>query len=350
MSLLFCDSFDHYVTADMFKKWTTPGIGGSAVAPTVVPAEGRCGSQALHFVGLSGATKGVTVTGSAEYGWCGYALHAVSTFGGSDLFVVQSSGDQQFTLKWTIAGALIVTPFLRAVILTTAADVIRTGGWYFLEISWRLHATLGAVTVRVNNVVVGTVTGVNTTAAIGSSTSWNAVTLACQANTELYVDDFYLLDDTDDGLTPATNTFLGDVRIEYLRPTSDGANTDWTVTGGGTQANAVDKDANSALTTPLIETAVVGDRSTNGYANPTVASGPCFGVQISALAVKDVAGAATVQAVVRHAGSEAVGPSLAPSQTTSSYLVTTLQRNPVTAAAWTLANVAADEFGVVRDT
>lgn len=350
MSLLFIESFDHLATADFYKKWTTPGASGSTNGGTLVAGEGRCGSQALHFTVLGGAIKGVTVTGTPGIGYCGFAYHAVSNFGGSQIFSVYAGSALQWSLTWQLSGALSVARFGGATVATTPGDVIRTGAYGYVEIGWRIHATLGWIVIRVNNVEVANVTGINTTSAFYPAATWDAIGISNSNNAEGYFDDLYVTDDTDDGLTPATDGFLGDVRIEYLRPTADGNSTGWTVTGGGTHANAVDKDADSTLTTPAITSAAAGTRDTNVYADPSVTIGACFGVQISALTVKDSAGPATVGAVVRHSGTDDVQTAQSPPQTTPQYLVTTLQRNPVTAGAWTLAQVAAAEFGVDRVT
>ena len=40
MALLFMDSFDHYVTADLLEKWTTAGVGGTG-ARRPLPARHR---------------------------------------------------------------------------------------------------------------------------------------------------------------------------------------------------------------------------------------------------------------------------------------------------------------------
>ena len=345
MSLLFVESFDHFVTADIYKKWTSPGYGGGVIGGTIVPLEGRCGSQALFFDVVDGATKGITVTGTPSVGFCGFAYHAVSAFLANPLFSVTNGSAMQWTLSRELSGALSVTNFGGSLQVSSAADVVRTGGWYFIEVGWTQSTAAGAITIRVNNAVVATATNIRTTSVFFPATTWDAITLSNTNNAEGYFDDVYVCDD---GGAAPWNTFLGDVRVEYLRPTADGVNTDWTVVGGGTQANAVDKDAASNLTTPSVTSSVIGDRITNTYAAPSVASGPCFGVQVSALAVKDAAGPATIGAVVRHAGTEAVATAQGVSQTTSSYKVTTLQVNPVTAAAWTLAQVTAAEFGEER--
>lgn len=345
MSLLFVESFDHFVTADLYKKWTSPGYGGGVIGGAIVAGEGRCGSQALFFDVLDGATKGVTVTGTPSIGFAGFAYHAVSAFAANPIFSVTNGSAMQWTLSRELSGALSVTNFGGSVQVSSAADAVRTGGWYYIEVGWTQSTAAGAITVKVNGVVVATATSIRTTSIFYPATTWDAITLSNTNNASGYFDDVYVCDDG--GASP-WNTFLGDVRVEYLRPTANGANTAWTVVGGGTQANAVDKNTASNLTTPSVTSAVTGNRITNGYADPSVPSGPCFGVQVSALAVKDAAGLATLGAVVRHSGSEAVATAQGVSQTTSSYKVTTLQVNPVTAAAWTLAQVAAAEFGQDR--
>ncbi len=347
MALLYIESFDHQATADFFKKWTTPALGGGGA---IVAGAGRCGSSALHFSAIGGAIKGVTVTGTASKGWCGFAYHGVATFVGTEFFRVYAGSAVNWSARWELSGAISVrNGYGGTMARSSAADVLRAGAYAYVEFGWTISATVGTITIRVNNVEVLAATGLHTTLVLPApATTWDAVAVVNDNNSEAYVDDLYIADDTDDGLLPATSTFFGDVRVERLRPTADGASSGWTVTGGGTHANAVDKDADSTLTTPAITSATVGTRDTNAYGDPSVTTGACFGVQISALAVKDAAGPTTIGAVVRHSGTDSVQTAQSPPQTTPQYLVTTLQRNPVTAGAWTLAQVAAAEFGVER--
>ncbi len=347
MALLFVDSFDHLASADLFKKWSTPYFGQ---APTIVAGEGRCGSSALYHAHIGGAIKGITVTGTANVGFAGFAFRGLTNLFGNSMFQVYHGGTVQWYAYWQVDGSIAIYNGTNTYVAATPADGLRAGAYAFVEFGWTISATVGAITVRVNNVAVLTATSLNLRASTAPSDAWTGIALVGANNATSYVDDLYVCDNTNDGLTPATHTFLGDVRVEYLRPTADGASSAWTVTGGGTHANAVDKDADSTLTTPAITSATPGTRDTNAYSNPSVTSGACFGVQVNLLAVKDTAGPTTIGAVVRHSGTDAVQAASSPSQTTPRYEITTLDRNPVTVGAWTLAQVAAAEFGVDRVT
>jgi hypothetical protein len=160
---------------------------------------------------------------------------------------------------------------------------------------------------------------------------------------EYLIDDLYALDTT--GAAP-NNTFLGDVRVEYLRPTANGAHQDFALVGALSHWEAVDDDATPDDDTSYIHSATVGEIDTEIYANTGLPSGTIFGVQVDLFARKTDSGFREIRPIVRHAGADYQGDALAPSFASYVYLLHVFELNPGTAAAWTIADVNSAEYGV----
>ncbi len=344
--LIYLDGFDHLVSADLTKKWTS--FYPAVLANSIGVGQGRCGSNCLVLLGEAALHKGLTFAGTATVGTAGFAFNPRTSV------AVRIAGPGcgfSLTPHWyawmSVDGKLNISDGDGTLRASSAADVLRLNNWHYLEFQWLISATVGTIIVRVNNVEVINASGLDLAFSGAASTAWTEWLLLCSLQGENWFDDLYVLDNVDDGLTPSLTTFLGDTRVEYLRPTANGAHLDWTVTGGGTHANAVDKGSNSALTTPFIESQTVGQLDTNVYSDPTIAVGLAFGVQVNILAQKDTSGFRTIAPVVRSGGgTDAVGASVSPPQGQSTYGIQTYGRNPNTLAAWSIAEIAADEFGV----
>jgi hypothetical protein len=347
MALLFADSFDHYVGADITKKWTSafPGVNPNCIGV----GTGRCGSNNLILTSTAFLHKGVTVSGTANKGTAGFAYNPRSFFTGLKFAGpgYGASTSAQFYAWMSADGRLNINDGNDNLRASSAPDTLRLLNWHYVEMQWAISATVGTIIVKVNNVIVINAAGLDLQDSSSLTTNWTEWVFMCEANGTNWFDDLYVLDDVNDGLTPSTHTFLGDTRVEYLRPTADGVHHDWTVTGGGTHANAVDKGSASNLTTPFIEDQVVGDIDTNDYSDPTIGTGVAYGVQVLLLAQKDSSGARTIAPVVRSGGgADAIGANQSPPQFQSTYGIQMYNRNPNTGVGWTIPEIAADQFGV----
>ena len=354
MALLFVDSFDHYVTADLLEKWTT--VGGTNGSATISPTTGRRGSGAfrVNTSGLSSADQRyvtrVLSPGDAT-ATLGFALNPASlAFVGTAGVAIASIRDgtsPQITLRLSAAGILsVVRGSSSGTVLGPASSAIAVGAFTFVELKVKIDPTVGTVDLRLNGLPVLSLTSQNTRSTANSS--WSAVYLFQpevvsstfnSANVNIDYDDLYVGDGT--GAAPH-NGFLGDVRIDALRPTGAGASTGWTPSAGANwdavNDAAPDDDATyvTAAAAGLTDTYVVQDLP--------VAAAP-LGVQVCLSAKKTDAGACTIAPVVVGVA----GPAQAPG-TAYAYLRQVYPTNPATGLAWTEAGFNAAEFGVTRVT
>jgi hypothetical protein len=346
MALLFVDSFDHYQIADLPAKWTTvPGSGLSLPA-----ASGRCGTAALKHAGNSNVVKGLTF--ATLTGTIGVACNIPAGYGGSGAVNLLAVGTATTVIHLLLYrqndGSLAVQrndP--SAVVLgVTAPDVMRTGEWYFIEWQMKIdNGTAGFVTVRVDNTVVLNVTGIKTqSSSTGTALELRtALLMGTLSNVTHYYDDLYILDSA--GAAP-WNTFLGDVRIEYLQPNAPGLNQAWSLVGSPSHWQAVNDIATPDGDTTHVESNTVGAIDTNRYQPTGLPSGTLFGAQLSLYVRKSEMGPRAIAPVVRSGSTQVTGASYTPPSGSYIYLHTPYAVNPITGNPWTIAEINAAEFGV----
>jgi hypothetical protein len=337
MTLLFCDSFDHYATAQIPLKW----LAGSNA--TIVAA-GRNGTKALQIQGSDNYCRMAFPGGAIATAIVGFSLAMGGALATIPIAHFLSAGGIQCTLQLNSAsGHIELRRGWNGPILATGAAVIRAGSTNYIEWKAAISTTVGASTVRVNGAVDLTAAAVNT-ANVGGTTA-DGFQFTGGGGGDGYIrqhDDFYLCDTNG----AVNNDFLGDVRICALLPAGPGTYTEWDgLTGAATHWQAVNQATPDDDTSYVSDTlAIPGHRDTYAMASlPAGLSGTVPGVQVVTYARKDDAGVRTIAALVRSGGADAQGAS-ANMGTTYAYRVSVFEADPG-AAAWSVAKVNAIEVG-----
>ena len=344
MALRFIDSFDHYDTAHILRKWTD---GVLLTAIVINPTGGRCGTQALSV----GSTFGVTVIKGVAFSTntvvIGFALKMTDTpaFPTTTPFLfIGGPTENHLSLNWNPDGSLSVfRPDPLPVLLgTTAPGLIQNTVYEYVEIKAFID-NVGTVEIRLNGglVPVLNVVGVDTRRGDATVTRFS---FQPAANFRFLIDDLYALDNS--GGAP-NNDFLGDSRVEYLQPTAPGANQAWAVVGAPTHWQAVNDGASPDDDTTYITSTTPGATDTEEYSNTGLpAGGTIFGLQVGLYARKTDSGLREVAPIVRHAGVDFAGTSQSPGFPDYTYLLQLYETNPGTAAPWTIADVNNAEYGI----
>jgi hypothetical protein len=330
MSLRFMDSFSHYATAQLPLKWF------SASSYAGIAAGGRWGSGCLQL----GGGSVVWQAASAQPTWTvGVAFQCVVAADERPIAILDSGTVQIDVRRDNSTGYLSVTR--NGTVLATGATATSLGLWYYLELQATINSTTGSYTLRINGVTELTATNVNTQAT--GNASANQVRISAGGNYGAFYswfDDVYICD----GMGSVNNTFLGDVRIQALLPTSDGANHAWTPSSGSDHyplVNEVPPDGD----TSYVGSSTVGQVDEYGMTTIAVSTGTVAGVQTLLYARKDDAGTRTIAPVVREGGTDYVGTAVSLG-TSYAYFPQIYEQDPATSAAWTIAGIGADSFGV----
>lgn len=343
MSLIFVDGFDHYSSAsDLKSKW---GVVFSDFGMGINATAGRDGGGALAIPAAFGSfTYGVAKTLPAQTTYIvGARIKSpgVSTTGTKETFLAfQYSGTRHLALRMNSDATISV---LRdSTVLATSTQALPTGAYQYLEFKATVSDTAGSYELRVNGQTWLSASGIDTQASAAAVI--NQLLLGQWApptgSGTIYYDDVYICDDQ--GAT--NNDFLGDVKIEAIYPTADGANTGLTPLSGTDHFAMVNQNPPDGDTT-YNSSATLGAKDTYGFSDIPVNGDSILGVQVLADCRKENAGARGVKLLTRPGTTDHESP-VGPVSVDYGYQSHLWETNPDTGAAWTEGEVNAAEFGL----
>ncbi len=261
MATRFLDSFLHYNTSQILRKWTNSvnTIGAWVITPGV----GRWGTAGLVYT-LNSAGRVLQKTLDNQQTWVvGVAMKWNTLPGSTDaIIVVYDGGSRQVDLRVSPTGQLVATR--NGTVLGTSAAALASGSFAFVEIKVVIASGAGgSFTVTVNGVAVLTLTAINTQAtgnAFASTVGLGSPDGNSTGQTVTF-SDLHILD----GTGSVTNTLIGDCRVDCLLPASDSAIVQWNPGGSGgathyTHVNEVPADDD----TSYVQDNVVGHEDEYG--------------------------------------------------------------------------------------
>lgn len=332
MTLRFIDSFDHYTSdASTLLKY---GVTGSTSYVQILTTGGRRGSGGLELYGSGFVRKTLDDQGTWIIGFA-YKSKSMDISSSAIALFRDSAGATQCSLYVNAGGALEIRRS-NTTILATSSMVLASEVWYYIEVKINIHDTTGSAVVRVNETEVINVSGVDTKhSAVAGARSIDLNGLTTERAT---FDDFYICD----AAGSVNNDFLGDVRVDALRPTGAGSVTEFTPSTGANWENVDDTDPDGDTTYNVTDT--VGNTDLFVFGDLPAGTGDVFGVQANLLARKDDAGVRGIKSTVLLSSTEYDG---AEKKLLDSYfdLYNIWELNPNTAAAWVASEINGAEFG-----
>lgn len=343
MALQFIDGFDHYdrnstvaAGASMTAKWDVSFFGG-AMEPVT---GGRFGGQALQVESTAGSAhvQKSTPTPKDEM-VVGFAFLPKVT--GSHITKIHLIyGAESAILQLDMSSGIASVTTTGGASATSAAGVLTSGVWHYIEFKVKVHETLGTIEVRVNEVNVASTSAADTGTTGGTITALR-IESTSNLQTDL-VDDLYWLDVTGSD----NNDFLGDSRISVLAPKADGNDNNFTGTfqvGDTSNFQAVDETL-ANIDTDFVESGLIGareDYSNQDLSDIGVTPTVIYGVQVSNSTLKTDVGTLKFKNEMTIAGVQFQGAE--ETATTGEYHVSTFIRDtdPSDSAAWTEAKVDA---------
>ena len=333
MAARLCDSFDAYLTADLLLRWTT-----KFNIVTINAGTGRNSTSSLHVGSPNGQ---VTKTLDNQATWIigvAFQTNLFTAGNGLPLLLVIDNTTTQVDLRYDSNGHLYVTR--NGTTLGTSILTLTAGAYAYIELKVLINSTVGTIDLHVNGTSWLSLTGQNTQA------SANAYAQVIQLGTDTGntatwdYDDLYVLD----GTGSANNAFLGDTRVQALRSTGAGHSTQFALGAGTSNWEAVSEATEDGDTT-YVDSATAGQIDTYTFGALTPVSGTIPFIQTMLVARKDDAGIRTVADVISDGITDHVGASNNVGTSYQQWL-TIHETDPVTSAAFTLANVNARQYGV----
>lgn len=247
MGLLFtdgCDAFTATDGSDLVSKWaaTTGDM-------SYLPSGGRYGGGGIEFGVFPGAgTLAINFTPTGDTAitdeFFGSFSIIMTDFRDVTPLMELSSNDGLWQLRFYITNSGFIKVYRYStgteLLIATTIIPLSVDQWYRFEFRVVLDATSGVVEIRVNEVEHLLLTGVRTSAS-GTASNENVG----QANFGYWGGDA-ILDDviihTSAGDDPSD--FLGDIRIETIRPNGVGSSSQWTSSSGDGYTNVDESGIN----------------------------------------------------------------------------------------------------------
>jgi hypothetical protein len=227
---------------------------------------------------------------------------------------------------------------------TSAAGVIPASGWNYYEAKATIHDSTGYVEVRKN--------GVNVVSFTGDTRNGGATGLIDRLHTgdgALFggpndggtgYDDLYYADSD----TGEVTDFVGDCKVETIKPTAEGAASDFTPSAGSDNALNVDENTSDGDTTYNASN-TVGHIDSYVMADLSTVAGSVKGVQVMTVMRKDDAGSRSARARILSNAVAGNGATRALSDSYQWY-ADVFEHNPDGDVDWTISSVNAMQAGV----
>lgn len=360
MALLWMESFDIYGPSGNEARmldglWAfIPSVGTTANYMSLSSVRARTGTYSYAFFGMTalqtvqarrifGSTKTAVGVGFGFYaGALPSTSFALLLCGLSD-----ANNVTQLAFYLQTDGGIAVTRGDNSATLAVSNPALTAAAWNHVEIFAVIgDGTTGSFEVRVNEVTVLNVTGVDTKesatpgvaqVAIGGRKGGGATTTG-----SYYWDDMFAWDT----LGGTVDDFVGDRRVYTFMPESDGPEQDWIVVPSGPAYEAVNEiPPNNA--TDYIGTAVQGAEVSLGFPSPPTTTVSVTAIQPMVRALKTDAGTADLMTSLRSGAAVANAPPR-PITTAWTYWFDIFPTNPDTGAPWTPAELAAVEMLLTR--
>ena len=347
MALVFADGFDHYLAADLFKKWTNMVAGSIAnitISPNYARAPGGMGINLAESTGSRGWYKTLSATQTSFVsGFAVYFSSGVPTSTTAPIWATWDSGTAvsttyQLGLRPDAGGHLVIaTGANLGTVLATSTNTFSANTWYHIEIKATINNSTGSYEVRVNGTSTGWIAAATSKNTRGQSSNnyIDSVGLLTANNAGIYFDDFYFLSSAS-----PNNDFVGPVKIVTAYPAGAGNYAQWTGNFASNFTNvqelAGDGDGtfNQSATANQIDT----------FDMDNMPTGTIVAVQDVMMARQDAGAARVVRTKFRSSSTDYDGTSFNMAGSYQ-YHLDPRDVDPATSSAYTVSNFNAQERG-----
>jgi hypothetical protein len=368
MSLLFADSFDHYDTPKITRKWTTIYDTNAGPTAPLISNTGRNGTSSMRFVIQQGALGSGTLkvvtktpTTSSNKFLMGFAYQYDSVIAGFTvsrwpIATVATMAYHQVTLIFNADSTLSVVgnfnfPPSNIVTLGTTSISLQQGVYNDIEWGGTIDPTNGSVYVYINGVLALNLTGIKTQ--WDNSTFWSQIFIGFfnppvtnwsatgPGNVTWDYDDFWLCD----GSGAHNNTApIGPLRIVDLNAiTGNGFHADSTPLTGSNRGDMVKEIPPDDDTT---YNALASSGNTDTYfVAPLTISGTIVGVQSYHCARVD-SGSHSIRTLFRIGGVDYEDGATTGLSSTYADALGEHDISPASGSAWTVAEINGAGFQV----
>lgn len=349
MALILADGFDIYSSrADVLLTGHGWSSDGSNLQTEFSTTGGRFGGGALTNIGGNNFTWIYTFPSALAQGTTLIIQFSYKTDDAGDassetLVAARTSGGTNF-FNLTQTGTTGDLAFVAANGTTTtwSGALPADGNWHYIKMKVLFGTTdgNGAFEIYVDEVLIGTLTNIDTRAGTGTVANLRFGGLGSNGTQIAYFDDIIVMDGTGSRL----NDYIDPAKIETFAANADSAVVDWAASAG-TDISCVDDVPNAHNgDTDYIESSTAAQESRFGMANLSDTPTLIHAVQVRLNAKQQTAGD-TYRGLMNSGGTEQVGATLTPPAAYAWNRNLIQEFDPDTSTSWTRAGVDALEVG-----
>jgi hypothetical protein len=337
----FQTGFDHYTTLN--QRWNSVSADTGNWIATIQPSVGRNSTSAFRIqagAAPSGQIRKTLPTALSTI-YHAFAFKSSDTpAAGNPVIIAEllDVGTTQVDLRYQADGTLAVTRNGTVLGVTSGLSALLLNVFYHIE--WKVVINnSGSIAVRINEVEVLNVTGIDTQNTANSTASQvaNGLTGGLVTGGFFFFDDVAVRDDT----------WNGDVQVKAFFPIGTGFTNQWTPVNAATTREAVDETAPNS-DTDYATASTVSFLSLWTYNTIPVTSTITAVIPLPFLKKTD-AGTAKAKSVIRLSSTNYSGTEVAPSDSAYEYQPDINMTSPATGITWTVAEWNAPiEIGVTR--
>lgn len=359
MSILWMESFNYYgldETKMLDGLWAQIAFSGFASPPSLSTTRARTGTHSLFMPDVPvnsaqnvarrvfGGAKSVVGVGMALY------LEALPDTNDQLCFLRLADAANAEQISFYIQSTGIIAAYRGVTFLEdTGSPVITADAWNHVEVKAKIHNSTGYLEVRVNEVTVLNLTGIDTQSTALAETSQMEFgkinsSVSGSLSTSWYVDDIFTWDDQVDGDNDIVD-FVGDKKVFTVFPNADTAEADWAKSTGTVGYSLIDEE--NPDDADYITTATDGDVSEFGLQDLPSNIAEIIAVQITPRVLKTDAGTVLFSTdIVSGASATAADP--IPLTTQATYRPFIHTKDPASGVPFTLSDFDAAKVRVSR--
>lgn len=332
MSLIFMDGVYWPISDIGYKYYSWDDVAITSETRRIGPSSIRIywGFTVSAYLRLN-ISKDIT---TFIYGSAYYINKAADT--GSPIVEFGQDGGQILSIQYGPSSSFQVVT--GGVTYAAAPNTLTVGSWQYIEVKFTIGTTTGSFEFKCKEVSLISQSSIQ----VGSDGQFvdfvywdHPTTYQCKNCFQ----DIYILDDTG----TSNNDFLGDVKVDAIRPNNAGTYTDFTSLGGTNYSNVDESDSDGDTT--YNESAVVGDKDTYKLESIPATGQQIFGIQQCSIIRKTDASSRYGKQIIKSGTTENLSSEIQFNDSYTGYQ-RCLDTDPDTSTAWTESGVNALESGL----
>lgn len=337
--LSFMDSFEHYVTADLMKKWSSM-FGSVTIATTPAPPTG---TNILRVPTATSIYK-TNPNGARAGGVASFRYRTTGLASNNGMCQIFDGATAHLTIRPNASGFIeVLRGTTGGTLIATSTNAIAQDTWYHVRVKWTIADSGGTVEIFVNGTKTNWIDFTGDTRNAGNA-SWTFFLFYGSGGITTYVKDFILIDDdTSDGTNDVVDIEGTPVVGCVFPSTGDGTRADFTPSSGTDNGAMVDETAQDGDTT-YNESDTAGHIDTYNFPALGV-TGTIHGIQVTSTVRKTDAGTRTIAAAAYLASTDYAGDNVNIDLTYFMYSQVWAE-NPGTASPWSVSEIDSGEFGI----